>query len=127
MRQDSKPRRAWQWGDVRQRNVGMWAYALNRITGLGLVLYLYIHLVVLSMLVGGPAAWDPFIKIVRSPLFYTLDVILIAGWLIHGLNGLRVTLTGVGLALGAQKALFVGLMVMAVIGIILMALMVFRS
>ncbi len=127
MRQDSKLRRVWQWGDVRRRKAGMWAYALNRITGLGLVLYLYIHLAVLSLLAGGPAAWDPFIQVMRSPFFYTLDVILIAGWLIHGLNGLRVIITGVGLGLGAQKALFVGLMVVAAIALIIMGVMVFRS
>jgi len=79
------------------------------------------------MLTGGPAAWDPFIKVVRSPLFLGLDVVLISGWLIHGLNGLRVTLTGVGLGVRAQKAMFVGFMALAAIGIVAMALLVFRS
>ena len=73
------------------------------------------------------AAWDPFIKVVRSPLFLGLDVVLISGWLIHGLNGLRVTLTGVGLGVRAQKAMFVGFMALAAIGIVAMALLVFRS
>ena len=125
--QDSKIKRAAHWADVRGRGLGMWAYVLNRVTGIGLVVYLYIHLVVLSMLTGGPAAWDPFIKVVRSPLFLGLDVVLISGWLIHGLNGLRVTLTGVGLGVRAQKAMFVGFMALAAIGIVAMALLVFRS
>ena len=127
MAQDSKLKRAAHWADVRGRGLGMWAYVLNRVTGIGLVVYLYIHLVVLSMLTGGPAAWDPFIKVVRGPLFLTLDVILISGWLIHGLNGLRVTLTGVGLGVRAQTAMFVGFMALAAIGIVAMALLVFRS
>ena len=121
----SKLKRTAQWADVRQRGLGMWAYALNRLTGLGLVLYLYLHLVILSMLVGGPASWDPFVKLARSRLFLSLDVILIAGWLIHGLNGLRVTLTGIGLGVRSQKALFIGLMALAVIGLVVMAFMVF--
>ena len=125
--QDSRIKRAAHWADVRGRGLGMWAYVLNRVTGIGLVVYLYIHLVVLSMLTGGPAAWDPFIKVVRSPLFLGLDVVLISGWLIHGLNGLRVTLTGVGLGVRAQKAMFVGFMALAAIGIVAMALLVFRS
>ncbi|HLF29332.1 MAG TPA: hypothetical protein VJG32_23655 [Anaerolineae bacterium] len=123
--QPSKLRRAARWGDVRGRGLGMAAYALNRITGIGLVVYLYLHLAVLGLLAGGPGAWDPFITLARSPAFLVLDVILIAGWLIHGLNGLRVTLTGFGIAVRAQKALFVGLMVVAVLGLAVMAALVF--
>ena len=37
---------------------------------------------------------DAFVSLARSPFFLTFDVILLAGILIHGLNGLRVTLTG---------------------------------
>ena len=48
-----KVRRATRWFDVRRRRLGMWAYALNRITGIGLVVYLYLHLVILSQLLGG--------------------------------------------------------------------------
>jgi succinate dehydrogenase / fumarate reductase cytochrome b subunit len=112
-----KARRAGRWFDVRGRQLGMWAYALNRITGIGLVVYLYLHLIVLSMLSGGPSSWNSFVAIARTPMFLTLDVILLAGMLIHGLNGLRVTLTGFGVAVQAQKALFVGLMIVAVVAL----------
>ena len=56
-----KVRRAGRWFDVRQRKLGMWAYALNRIAGIGLVVYLYLHLVVLSLLLRGPGSWDAFV------------------------------------------------------------------
>jgi succinate dehydrogenase / fumarate reductase cytochrome b subunit len=121
----SKLRRAAAWGDVRGRRLGMLAYALNRLTGIGLVAYLYLHLAVLSLLAGGPDAWDPFVQLARSPAFLALDVILIAGWLIHGLNGIRVTLTGLGIGTRSQKAMFVGLMTIAVVGLAAMALAVF--
>ncbi len=49
-------RRAGRWFDLRRRRMGMWAYALNRITGIGLVVYLYLHLVILSQLLGGPGS-----------------------------------------------------------------------
>jgi succinate dehydrogenase / fumarate reductase, cytochrome b subunit len=118
--------RAGGWLDLRRRKLGMWAYALNRITGIGLVVYLYLHLVVLSLLLRGPAAWDSFVAVARSPYVLALDVILLAGILIHGLNGLRIALTGFGIGLGAQKALFVGIMVASAVALWVAALKIFR-
>ena len=62
-----KVQRAGRWFDVRRRRLGMWAYAINRITGIGLVVYLYLHLAVLSLLSRGPTAWDSFVSMARSP------------------------------------------------------------
>jgi succinate dehydrogenase / fumarate reductase cytochrome b subunit len=122
-----KPSRAGAWLDVRRRKLGMWAYALNRITGIGLVVYLYLHLVVLSLLLGGPAAWDSFVAVARSPYVLALDVILLAGILIHGLNGLRITLTSFGIGLGAQKAVFVLVMIVSAVALWVAALKIFRT
>ena len=44
-----RPRPA-RWFKPAKRGLGMWAFVLNRITGLGLVLYLILHLFVLSTL-----------------------------------------------------------------------------
>lgn len=108
-----RPRRIWQWADVRGRQLGMWAYILNRLSGLGLTLYLFLHLGVLSTLTQGPAGWDSFVALAKQPAFLALDVLLLTGLLIHSLNGLRVTLTGLGFGVRAQKPVFVGLMVLA--------------
>jgi succinate dehydrogenase / fumarate reductase cytochrome b subunit len=118
--------RASRWLDVRRRKLGMWAYALNRITGIGLVVYLYLHLVVLSLLLRGQAAWDVFVTVARSPYVLALDVFLLAGILIHGLNGLRIALTGFGIGVGAQKALFVVVMVVSAVTLWVAAIKIFR-
>lgn len=120
-----KVRRAGRWFDVRRRKLGMWAYALNRIAGIGLVVYLYLHLAVLSLLSRGPGSWDFFVSLARSPYFLALDVILLAGILIHGLNGLRVTLTGLDVGVKKQKALFSALMLVAVVALGAAALKIF--
>jgi len=125
--QESKLRRMTRWGDVRKRRLGMIAYVLNRITGIGLVVYLYLHLIILSMLAGGPESWDPFVALAKSPAFLVLDVILIAGWLIHGLNGVRVGMNGFGIGVRAQKATFIVLMILAVAGTAAMALGIFAK
>jgi succinate dehydrogenase / fumarate reductase cytochrome b subunit len=121
-----KVSRASRWLDVRRRKLGMWAYALNRITGIGLVVYLYLHLVVLSLLLRGPTAWDSFVALARSPFYLALDVILLAGILVHGLNGLRIALTGFGIGVGAQKALFTILMIVSAIALWVAALKIFH-
>jgi succinate dehydrogenase cytochrome b subunit len=97
---------ATSWFDVRKRGTGHWAFSMNRITGLGLVFYLYLHLIVLSQLLRGPAAWHGFLRVATTPIFLGLDVLLLAGLLVHGLNGLRVALIGTGLVPDKQKALF---------------------
>ena len=103
-------RRVLAWLDVGGRKVGTWAFAFNRLTGIGLTLYLLLHFGVLTLLFLGEAQWDAFIALARSPLFLALDVVLIFGILYHGLNGIRVALVGMGIAVRWQKALFWGLM-----------------
>jgi succinate dehydrogenase / fumarate reductase, cytochrome b subunit len=120
-----KVRRAGRWFDVRRRKLGMWAYTLNRITGIGLVVYLYLHLAVLSLLTRGPGSWDAFVSLARSPYVLALEVILLAGVLIHGLNGLRVALTGFDVGVKAQKALFGVLMLVAIVALGAAALKIF--
>ncbi|MEJ2753576.1 MAG: succinate dehydrogenase, cytochrome b556 subunit [Chloroflexota bacterium] len=113
--------------DFRKRNVGSWAFALNRLTGLGLVLYLFLHLIVLSTLLRGPEAWDQFLAIARSPLYLLLDVVLIFGLLFHALNGIRVALVGMGIGANNQKTLFWVLAALAAILLVVSAYLVFTK
>jgi len=101
------------WFDPRGRRLGGLAFIVNRLTGIGLVVYLYAHLAILSLLVQGPNAWDTFVDIALSPPVLVFDVVLLAGMLIHGLNGIRVGLVGLGLVASRQKALFIAAMVIA--------------
>jgi succinate dehydrogenase cytochrome b subunit len=115
------------WVDVRRGAVGHWAFSLNRVTGLGLVFYLYLHLAVLSTLLRGESAWHGFLRVATTPAFLGLDVLLIFGLLFHGLNGLRVALVGTGLAANRQRALFWSLMTVGAILLVGAALHVMGS
>jgi succinate dehydrogenase / fumarate reductase, cytochrome b subunit len=118
-----RPLRA--WFDVRANRVGSWAFALNRLTGLGLTLYLFIHLAVLSLLLQGEEGWNQFLETVKSPFFLTLDVILILGILFHGLNGIRVGLVGMGIGARNHRTLFWVLMAVGLVLLVVSAWMVF--
>ena len=104
-RRGRAPRRASRWLDPRGRHLGTWAFVANRLTGLGLVAYLYLHLVILSTLLRGPAAWDGLVGLFRNPVFLAFDVLLVCGLAFHGFNGLRVALVGSGLLADRHKAL----------------------
>lgn len=113
------------WFDVRKRNVGSWAFALNRLTGIGLTVYLFLHLVVLSTLLQGEAGWDQFLAIAKSPWFLALDVVLIFGILFHGLNGVRVALVGMGIGARNHRQLFWVLMAIGMVLLVVSAWLVF--
>ena len=53
-RRGDKRRLVPRWLDPHGRHLGSWAFVANRLTGLGLVVYLYLHLVILSTLLRGP-------------------------------------------------------------------------
>jgi succinate dehydrogenase / fumarate reductase cytochrome b subunit len=108
-------RRPSGWFDVRGRHVGTWAFALNRVTGLLLVLYLGVHLAVLSLLARGPSAYDAFIALASHPLAILFDLGLAGVLLYHGLNGIRLILLGLGWGLRWQRELFWALMALGAV------------
>jgi succinate dehydrogenase / fumarate reductase cytochrome b subunit len=104
-RRHGNHRRRSRWLDPRGRHLGTWAFVANRLTGLGLVAYLYLHLVILSTLLRGPEAWDGLVELFRHPLVLAFDLLLVAGLAFHGFNGLRVALVGSGLLVDRHKAM----------------------
>ena len=94
------------WVTPRGRALGARAFALHRLTGAALVAYLYVHLGVLTMLLGGASSWDRFLSLATSTAFLGFDVVLVFLLLFHALNGVRVALVGSGLLVARQRALF---------------------
>ncbi|MGQ9584139.1 MAG: succinate dehydrogenase, cytochrome b556 subunit [Anaerolineae bacterium] len=98
------------WFNARGRHVGMWAFVLNRLSGLLLVAYLMVHLMVLSLLAGGPVTYDRFVSFASHPVVILFDIALIGLLLYHGLNGVRLILLSLGVCLNRQGEVFWGLM-----------------
>jgi succinate dehydrogenase / fumarate reductase cytochrome b subunit len=96
----------WAWFEPRWRDIGAWAFILNRISALGLTVYLFVHLAVLSTLARGPQAYDSFIALVKSPLFLAGELLVVVAGIYHGLNGLRIAFNSFGIGITRQKQLF---------------------
>lgn len=119
--------RFWAWFNPLGRQPGGWAFILNRITALGLVLYLYMHLIVLSQLAIGPEAWDSFLKLAHSTVFKLGETLVIAAGVMHGLNGIRIVLTTFSIGITRQKALFFAAMGISLIVILIFAVKMFAA
>jgi succinate dehydrogenase / fumarate reductase cytochrome b subunit len=114
-----------RWFDPRYRQPGTWGYILNRITAIGLTIYLVLHLGVLSTLAKGPGAYDNFITLVKSPGFMLGELLVVAGGIIHGTNGIRIVLNSFGVGVRYQKVILAILMALSIIGIAYFAYVMF--
>jgi succinate dehydrogenase / fumarate reductase, cytochrome b subunit len=114
-----------RWVDPRGRQPGTWAFMLNRLSGLGLTLYLFLHLGVLGLLAQGPAAYDRFIALAKSPAMAAGELLVVVAGLYHGLNGLRVAMTSLGIGVRHQRLLFAAIVLLVIGGGIVFAARMF--
>jgi len=71
---------------------GMLAWALHRITGVAVLVFLLMHIIETSMLTLGPDAYNRAIGLYRQPWFKPIEFLLVAAVLYHAGNGLLVML-----------------------------------
>lgn len=69
---------------------GMWSWILHRVAGLGILLFLLLHIVDIALINWGAEAFDKMLFLYRNPVFMVFEVGLIAAVLFHALNGIRV-------------------------------------
>lgn len=119
------PSRLAQWFELRGLDAGTFAFIMNRLSGIGLTIYLFLHLVVLSQLARGPQAYNGFIALVKNPVFVFGEFVVVAGVLLHGLNGLRIAVTSVGIGVPRQKTLFFIGLAIALVGCAVFAVRMF--
>ncbi|MCU0512602.1 MAG: succinate dehydrogenase, cytochrome b556 subunit [Anaerolineae bacterium] len=70
--------------------VGQWSWVLHRVTGLGVVLFLILHVIDTSWAVFYPSMYEHAIKIYQSPLFTLGEFALVFCVVYHAFNGLRI-------------------------------------
>jgi succinate dehydrogenase / fumarate reductase, cytochrome b subunit len=89
----------WQFG-------GMVAWTIQRVTGILLLFYLFVHVHTISKLSQGPVAFDRAIATFNSPFFKLLEIALLATVVLHACNGIRITLVDLGIGVGRQRQMF---------------------
>lgn len=101
---DSKhhPNRLGLWGWLGGGRWGMerYLYALHRVTGLGLLAYFLLHIVVTSSRALGADAWERAMGAVTGPLFKLGEYLVFVAFAFHAANGIRLALLELGFAVG---------------------------
>ena len=118
-RNQPSARKFWSWFIPIGRQVGGWGFALQRVTAIGLTVYLFLHLGALSLLARGPDAYDEFLAFTENSMIKLGEWAVVAAVILHGLNGIRILLTSFGIGVTRQRQLFYGFMVVAVFVILI--------
>ena len=71
---------------------GQWSWILHRLTGLGVFVFLLLHIIDTSMIGWGPDAYNAMVALYRTPVFRIGEVLLAGAVLYHALNGLRISI-----------------------------------
>ncbi|MBI5931390.1 MAG: succinate dehydrogenase, cytochrome b556 subunit [Chloroflexi bacterium] len=72
--------------------LGQWSWVLHRVTGLGVVLFLILHVIDTSWAAFYPGQYAKAIGEYQSPLFTLGEFALVAAIIYHAMNGLRIVL-----------------------------------
>jgi succinate dehydrogenase / fumarate reductase cytochrome b subunit len=104
---------------------GQWSWLLHRVTGLGVLLFLLVHIVDITLIGFGPKVYNDGIAIFNLGVVRIVSLALIASVLYHSFNGLRILVIDFWPA-GAkyQRPMFYAALALSVAGFIPMAVFV---
>jgi len=79
------------WTALRYRGrEGMWTWLLHRATGLGILLFLIVHVIDTALVIYWPGLYDHALEIYRHPVFRVAELLIFFSVLFHAINGLRI-------------------------------------
>lgn len=83
-----------RWGPDR------YLYSLHRLTGLGLVTYFVLHILLTSSRAFGQEAWEQAMARVSGPVFLIGEYLVFVAFAFHAVNGVRLALAELGFGVG---------------------------
>lgn len=78
-------------------------YLGHRLSGLGLLAYMILHIIETANRIRGEEAWAGLMALFASPPFRVIEYLLFAMAVFHMMNGLRLMITELGFFLGKPK------------------------
>jgi len=71
---------------------GQWSWLAHRVTGVGIILFLFAHVIDTAVVGWGPEAYNRVIAVYENPFVRVLEYALVEAVLFHAINGLRIML-----------------------------------
>jgi succinate dehydrogenase / fumarate reductase cytochrome b subunit len=90
----------WGWLGGGRWGAERYLYALHRVTGLGLLAYFLLHIVVTSSRALGEAGWQQAMGAVTGPLFKLGEYLVFVAFAFHAINGVRLGIIELGFGVG---------------------------
>ena len=78
-------------------------YLGHRLSGLGLLAYMILHIIETANRIRGEEAWAGLMALFASPPFRVIEYLLFAMAVFHMMNGVRLMITELGFFLGKPK------------------------
>jgi succinate dehydrogenase / fumarate reductase cytochrome b subunit len=66
---------------------GQYSWILHRITGVAIILFLFMHVVDTALIGWGPEAYERVLRAYQNPLIHLLELGLVIAVLYHSING----------------------------------------
>ncbi|MCX6008981.1 MAG: succinate dehydrogenase, cytochrome b556 subunit [Chloroflexi bacterium] len=89
----------WLWAG--NYKLERYLYILHRITGLGILLFLLLHLMMTTVFrIQGQGVWETTMSILHNPWFKIGEYLVVIAFVYHALNGLRLILQELGFLMG---------------------------
>jgi len=89
----------WGWLGGGRWGAERYAYILHRLTGLGILMYFLMHVVVTSLRAVGVYLWVEG-GVLHQPIFKFGEFLVFAAFAYHACNGIRLILVELGFAVG---------------------------
>lgn len=80
------------YGSLYKGHPGQWSWVFHRITGVAVILFLFVHVVDTALVGWGPEAYDKVVKAYANPIVHLLELGLVIAVWYHSVNGTKVTL-----------------------------------
>lgn len=79
------------WNALRYKGrEGMWTWILHRLTGLGILVFLIVHVVETAAVIYFPGFYEEALNLYQQPLFRFAELLIFFSVLYHAANGLRI-------------------------------------
>ncbi|MBV6391072.1 MAG: hypothetical protein KPEEDBHJ_00276 [Anaerolineales bacterium] len=91
------------WAYAGKYSFERYLYIGHRLSGLGLIAYMVLHIIETANRMRGAEAWAALMALFASPLFRVIEYLLFAMAVFHAMNGTRLLLVELGFFFGKPQ------------------------